>query len=384
LTLDQAVYFLERENLTLAALRMEGPQARADVLTAGQRPNSFLFVVGGKDGPVRLRPLDVPPKRWARALIARLAARVTEAQYRDAVRTQTANLYTAYVGAQEAQLEARFARAYLTGLERLTEVTKQLVERGQGGNIDLGRMAAVQDRAAATATEAEVALGKARLTLADLLNVPDAGAERLEVREETEEREPALPALGELTRLALSHRPDLRAYRVGFRRAQAEWLRAWVERWPDLYLLSQPNRPGRPDGGAGADAVPRASGLVVSLPDSGHDRGRVARARINVAKSGIELARAERQVVLEVRQAHLEYEQSLAIRRRLKEDVLPSARQVRDDALRLFQGGEVDARAYLGAQSEYNEVVHQSLKAAIRHRRGALALNTAVGSRVVP
>jgi outer membrane protein, heavy metal efflux system len=130
--------------------------------------------------------------------------------------------------------------------------------------------------------------------------------------------------------------------------------------------------------------VPRASGLVVSLPDSGHYRGRVARARINVAQSGIELARAERQVVLDVRQAHLEYEHSLAARRRLREEVLPSARQVRDDTFRLFQGGEVDVRAYLSAQSEYDEVVHQSLKAAIRHRRGALALDTAVGRRVVP
>jgi len=182
----------------------------------------------------------------------------------------------------------------------------------------------------------------------------------------------------------MSNRPDLRAYRLGFWRAQAEWLRAWVEQWPDFYVLAQPNRPGRRDARGEADAVPRASGLLISLSDSGHYRGRVARAQINVAQSRIELEKAERQVVLDVRQSQLEYTHSLTARRRLMQETLPSTRQARDDTFRQFQAGEVDVRAYLSAQSEYNEIVQDYLKATIRHRRGALALNTAVGKRVLP
>ncbi len=383
LTLDQAVDRLERENLTLAAMWLEVPQARADILAAEQKPKSLLFIGGGKDGLVRLRPLDFAPKRWARALAARLAAQVIEAQYSDAVRTQTANLYTAYVDVQEAKEQARFARTALRGVEQWTNVVKKLGESGRIGKSDVGRTAAIEGRAAAAATDAECALRKARLGLADLLNLQGALAERLEVRDEPDQRELALPALGVLTRLALSHRPDLRAYRLGLWRAYADWLRAWVDEWPDFYALGPANRPGRRDADGGVGAVPRAAGLLVSLPDSGHYRGKIARARINVTQSRIELARIERQVVLDVRHAHLEFTHSLEARRRLREAALPSAKSVRDDVFRLFQAGEAEIQDCLSAQSEYNTVVQQYLTATIRHRRAALALNTAVGKRVL-
>ena len=44
----------------------------------------------------------------------------------------------------------------------------------------------------------------------------------------------------------------------------------------------------------------------------------------------------------------------------------------------------MDKLAYLGAHSEYNLAVREYLKAAFRRRRGALALNTAIGKRVLP
>jgi hypothetical protein len=96
------------------------------------------------------------------------------------------------------------------------------------------------------------------------------------------------------------------------------------------------------------------------------------------------LARAERQFVLDVRQADMEYTQGLEVQRRLREDVLPSAQRVRDETFKQFNDGEADIRAYLSAQSEYHGFVSDYLKAAIRHRRGALALNTAIGTRMLP
>jgi cobalt-zinc-cadmium efflux system outer membrane protein len=234
------------------------------------------------------------------------------------------------------------------------------------------------------AAEKEFGLRKARLTLADLLNIPDTEAERLEVKDQTEERDPPLPTLEQLTRLAQIHRPDLRAYRLGLQRAWAEWLRAWVEQWPDLYVVARPNRPGRPDVGRGADVRLRESGLLVSLPDRDHYRGRIARAQINVAQSRIELERAERRVALDVRQANLEYQHRLAAVRRSSPEVVRTARQTLEDKSRQFRGGEVDIRDYLSAESEYREVINQHLRTASLHRRAALALNSAVGKRVLP
>ena len=114
-----------------------------------------------------------------------------------------------------------------------------------------------------------------------------------------------------------------------------------------------------------------------------HYRGRVERARINVRQSGIELARVERQVVLDVRLAHLEHRHSLDRVRRLRDVVLPTARRVRDDAFRLFQGGQVDSQVYLGARKEYQELVRQYGDALVRHGMSTLASNTAVGERVL-
>ncbi len=207
LTLDQAVERLERKNLALAAMWLEVAQARADILTARQRPNSVLYIGGGKDRPSRTRPLEVVPKCWARALAASLAARVTEAQYQDSVRTRTADLYTAFVDVQEAKSQARYARRSLAGAEDLTKLTKDLAASGNVAKADLARVIAAQARESIAATDAEVALRKAKLTLANLLNIPDAEAERLEIKEESEDRERTLPSLAELTQLALSTAP---------------------------------------------------------------------------------------------------------------------------------------------------------------------------------
>jgi hypothetical protein len=64
LTLDRAVERLERKNLDLAAMWLEVPQARADIVSAWQRPNSVFFIGGRREAPVRLRSLDGKRSRF--------------------------------------------------------------------------------------------------------------------------------------------------------------------------------------------------------------------------------------------------------------------------------------------------------------------------------
>jgi outer membrane protein, heavy metal efflux system len=382
LTLSAAVDRLERANLTLAAQWLEVVQARDDVIAAGQRPNTVLLIQAN-GAQMRLRPWEFAPKLWMRGLTAGLAARVTEAQYRNAVRTRTAELYTAFVDLQEAQMQVRLARASVTGYESLLDVTKLLTETGQLGKAELAQVNAGKTRATIGVAEAELALQQARFTLADLLSIPAPQAGQLEVADDTERPESPLHPLDELIRVALACRPDLSAYRLGLRRAQADWIRALVEQWPDLYCVAQPNQLPRAKAAGVAGALPWASSLLVSLPDLDHHRGRIARAVHNVEQTRIELAQVERRVILEVRQAQLEYSHSLSVERRLREELLPSARAARDRAYNLFHNGETDSQNYLRAQTDYNEVTQDYLKAAIRHRRAALGLNTAVGKGVL-
>ena len=57
---------------------------------------------------------------------------------------------------------------------------------------------------------------------------------------------------------------------------------------------------------------------------------------------------------------------------------------MRDDTLTLFESGELTAVEAANAQKEYNQVIRTYRDLLIRHRRSMLALNTAVGLRVLP
>jgi outer membrane protein TolC len=379
LTLAAAVDRLERENLTLAAQRLEVVQAHDDVIAARQRANSLFFIFA--DGArLRLRPWEFSPKRWVRSLSAIVAARVTEALYRDAVRTRTAELYSAYVDLQAAQSEAAFARATLRRCEVLLDKRNgsDLLEKTVVAHAGTGKI-----RAAAAAAESERAISKARLTLADLLNVPSPQSDRIEAVDELSQDELAVPPLDELIRLAVTVRPDLQAYRLGILRAQAGWLDAMVERWPDFYWVAEQSRGAGAAAVVGARALPRLSGLVVSLPDSDFNSGRIARAAHNVQQSRLELAQAERQVILEVRRAELEYRHSLKAEQNLRDEELTPAKDARDRAFQRSRVGDDDLSGYLDAQGVHNDVVREYVKTAVRRRRAALRLNTAMGKRLL-
>jgi cobalt-zinc-cadmium efflux system outer membrane protein len=394
LTLDQAIGRLRRENLQLRAARDEIPQAQADAISAGSRAPRHLQIAVGKSGleVLRYEPLEIVPRRWARALVARRAEEVLAAQYEDAERTQIGNLFTAYVDLQTAELHVRFAEASLKALEQMHGVTKTLFEKDQATGADLARLTAQWKRAASARDDAERALRSCRLVLANLLNMNDAEAESLKIEEvrmslkieEVGIEAPALPPVEELIRMALRDRPDLRAYRLGLRRARADVILAWVEQMPEIGWLSWFDRRAAGVPGQDGNATSRKWGLLFRIPDGDGGRGKIARARINVGQTETELAAQEQKVILEVRQAEMEERHCALLVQRVREEILPASQQTRDDSRRLYAGGEVSLTAYLGAERDYNDSVVEYRDALIRLRRSVLALNTAIGQRLFP
>jgi cobalt-zinc-cadmium efflux system outer membrane protein len=112
----------------------------------------------------------------------------------------------------------------------------------------------------------------------------------------------------------------------------------------------------------------------------------VLRARLNVDQTVTEVAAMERRVAAEVADARRRYEVSRDLVRKIEYDLLPAARQYREDTFRLFVAGKEGVTAVEAgvAQRDYNQVVRAYRDALISHRRSMLALNTAVGRRVVP
>ncbi len=184
--------------------------------------------------------------------------------------------------------------------------------------------------------------------------------------------------------LALNYRPDLRAYRLGVKRAEADVQLARAERFSDVYLLYQPYtfQNDAPIGLKSARSW--AVGLTVPMPVYNRNQGNIRRAGINVNQSRTELAALERRVMTEVEQAEREYAVTRSAVARIERDILPKADRVRDDAVQLFSRGGSQVVEFLNAQREYNDVVREYRNLLVRHRRSMLGLNTAVGLRILP
>ncbi|MFI5460816.1 MAG: TolC family protein, partial [Isosphaerales bacterium] len=102
------------------------------------------------------------------------------------------------------------------------------------------------------------------------------------------------------------------------------------------------------------------------------------------AQSQTERFYVERRAIFEVQQAVNEYRVSGQIARHIRAQIEPPMQRARDDRFRLFTEGEATIFDYLTAQRKYNDTVKAYLDSAVRHRRSMLALNTAVGQRILP
>jgi outer membrane protein, heavy metal efflux system len=386
MTLDQAIERLLKEDMELRAAHDEIDMAEADIEAAGQPPPAS-FVINVEIDGIRARTArahQVLPRLWFDTLVARAARRVLEAQYQDAVRLQLDKLYDAFVDVQKAESRVRVAESGLRGLGQLLERTEMLLQRSQVGASEVAQLRAARERATVALGDAETGLKKTRLALGNLLNLPDAEVEGLRVRNDQEQltgpgREP--PPAEELIRRALHQRPDLHAYRLGVARAQADWLKALVE--PLCQMTFSPRLDRRDPPGQVAIAPVRGLGVVITLPTTIRNRGVLKRAEINVRQTRAQLAKLERDVILDVRKARLEYDQAHAAVDRYRKEIIPAAHQQRDRQFRLFLEGEASMADYTEGQNQYNERVKEYLDLTIRLRRSTLAINTAVGERIL-
>ncbi|WP_435005644.1 TolC family protein [Tundrisphaera lichenicola] len=400
LTLDAAVDRLVRENLELRSLYHEIPKARADVLTASLRANPILYADsqlipygnfsekrpgGATQYDVNItHPFDVSRKRQARTAVATQARFVIEAQYQDAVRQQIDAVYNAHVTILGARETVRYALASVTGLEQLLDKAQRLLKGGERTLGDVERIKLQLNSARIGLADAQEALRAAKRPLTPLLRIPLAEVESIELRGTIEDVAPPPPPGDELIRMALDSRPDLAAARLGITLAQADVKLAKAERFQDIYVLAQPYtfQNNAPFGTKSAHSW--ALGVTVPLPIYNRNQGNIQRANVNVSQTRTQLCQLELRVATEVRQAEREYHVTREAVGRIEQDLLPGARRIRDESLSRYNEGEAALVDYVVAQRDYNEVVRQYRDTQVRHRRSMLALNTAIGRRILP
>ncbi|HVC93149.1 MAG TPA: TolC family protein [Pirellulales bacterium] len=399
LTLDQAIERLVRENYDLRSLAFEIPQARADVLTAGLRANPFVFGTASSYpyqpySPSRpgentysmtvIQPIDVNRKRSARIDVATRARQVLEAQYQDAVRIEIDNLYNAFLDVVAAREAVRYARAGMAGLESVLRTARGQLDSGAISQQDYERVENLLDSADMQLEQAKFSQSQAKLALAALINVPASEAETIEVRGSLRDSARPPPQREELLAIAASTRPDLNAFRLGVRRAQADVRLSQKERFPDAFVLYSPYeyRNNAPTGGQSVASFSVAA--MATVPLFNRNQGAIRRAELNVEQTRMESQALGRKIDSEVKQAENEYAASRAVVERMERVILPRGMRIRDAERALFERQEKSALDFLNAQREYNAEVFQYRQALIRHRRSMLRLNTAVGERILP
>ena len=232
--------------------------------------------------------------------------------------------------------------------------------------------------------DAEAAYRRTKFDLGSLMNLRIDEINRLDLHGTIRDLAPAPPPVDELQKIALTERPDIAAMRLGVSFAEASVRLAKANAFSDVYVLWQPYtyQDNTPYGLR--SQISWALGVTVPLPIYNRNQGGIARAKINVTQSQVQLSDAERQLMIDVEKAVQEYEISRQLVVDLKENVIPDAQQVRDAAEKLWKGGETNLLNYLQAQLDYNDVVKRYVDTAMRHRQSMLDLNTAVGRRILP
>jgi cobalt-zinc-cadmium efflux system outer membrane protein len=403
LTLERAIDITLERSLDLRGKYFEIPQAKADILQASLRANPVFYQDGQllqfagnrfsrsyPGGPSQYDtnfnvPLDVSHKRQARTLVASRAERVLEAQFQEALRQRIDDVYDSYVlGALAARQTLRYARQSVQGLEKLAASTEDLFKGKSISRGDLNRVRIQLRTAKLGLVDAEASYRKAMLDLGSLMNLTLEEVARVQLRGSIIDRAPPPPPAEELVKVALQARPDIASYRLGVKRAEADVQLARANRYSDVFVLFQPFtwQDNTPYGLK--SAVSWALGVTAPLPIFNRNQGGIQRAVLNVSQTQTELADVERQAVIDVQKAYTEYESTRREVEELRDEVIPTARQVRNEALSLFSSGEKSVIDFVNAQLEFNQVAKQYLDTAIRHRRSMLGINTAVGQRILP
>jgi cobalt-zinc-cadmium efflux system outer membrane protein len=399
-TLNDTIDMLIRQNLDILAMQYEIPMADADILTASLRANPVFYAdsqlvpygrysrasPGGQTQyDVNItHPLDLNHKRQTRTEVARSAKRTIEAQFQDAVRQQIDNLYTAFVDVAAAELTLTFSKSYLVGITALLKVNQDLFDKKQISEDPVFAVRAQVEQAQLQVRESQQAVSRSTRALARMLNIPREQALSIRIRDSLRDDRPLPKKEEELVQIAMQSRPDLVAFRLGLARANAEVRLAQKERLSDFFLLYQPYtlQDNRPFGLKSPTSW--ALGITAPMPVYNRNQGNIARAKINVTQTQVQLESLQRQLQDEVAEAIREFELSLEAMIEIEREVLPASRRVRDAARLRYQGGQTSVIEFLDAQKDFNERVRDYRDSLVRHRRAMLDLNTAVGTRLMP
>lgn len=377
-------------------------QARADLWTASLVPNpafgvsgSLLplgqpFTVTQQGGPPQFDvglafPIDwlLFGKRTAAIDSARSGVDVATAELAELVRERLAATVAAFYDDVKAQGLLELARQDFASLERLQEITDELVRLGGAGTIEIDRVrvSRLDSQRQVRRREADLAIAKAAL-LAQIGRSADRSG--VEVDGDLGVTSPPPPVSTDVAlHIAEQYRPDVVAARLRVEQAGAESRQAQTEAFPYVVPHVGYTRQFQEHSIGFPDVNAFGVGVDMTLPVFDRNQGNIAKARSVVVQSESELRALLVTLHAEIEQATRDYRFAYDMVTTDTPLRIEAARNARDKIEAAFRAGGRPLIDVLDAQRTYRDTQRLDVEDRAGYWQSLYRLNAAVGKEVL-
>jgi outer membrane protein, heavy metal efflux system len=395
-TWEQVKDRFELNNPTLLADKLNIDESKAQEITAFFRPNPDfnLSIDGTQIAPNNgvWRPFagtfETPGisylherrhKRELRLEGAKKATLIAESSHADMERTMLFNLRSAFVSALQAKAVLHLATDNLVYYDKVLDISRNRFNAGDIAQIDLDRLELQRVQYESDLQNAEENLEDAKIQLLTLLN-SRLPLDQVDVTGPYDFVD-QLMTQGEVRKIALDTRPDLKAAIQAVDKAQTEYKLAVANGSTDPTLSAWYTHNSSTNNPFAVDTV----GVSVSIPLRIFDRnqGEKLRTKLDITRNERLRDAAEAQVFSDVDSSYATVESDLVLLRPYKAKYLQQSVRVRDTITFSYQHGGASLLDFLNAQSEYRSVQLNYVNLVGSHLTAAAQLNQAVGREVI-
>lgn len=393
-SLDEAIQEAIRNNLDLAAERLNIPVAEAREITARLRPNPVLTVAGqtlnvlGANfspdtplGPNQMNihtdfPIERGGKRQERMELAKEQKSLAELGVREVMRQVIFAVQNAFVDVQQAKETLLLARENLQSLEGVVSINEARLKNGDLAQVELERskLASLQYRAAVQQAELQLEQAKTQLQLLMGRKQKTPGFDITgEFRRDTVANPQA-----EAVKLALNRRPDYRLAQQSQAASRAD-LRLQLANGRVDFVVGTEYSYQRAWGLQGS-----SMGVSFSMPLRlfNKNQGEIARAQREITMAGARAEALAASIETEVEKAYRQYSVSSQLLANVESDMLMRARTVRDTTEYSYRRGEASLIEFLDAQRAFNDAMETYNQARANYARSLYLIDSVSGALV--
>ena len=378
LTLASALDLASRQNLDLAAARVQRAVARAGVRVAGERPNPAASFAALRDTPHESlffdQPVEIGPKRKDRIELAREEGTLTETDISSLEREVRHAVRDAYFALAHARATTAEQSSVLKLAERLQDIAQARFQAGDVAQLEVTQAELEVARARA---DVEVAQQEERVALSDLnalLNEP--AAENWDLGDAFAMLPPTETLDELLARAGASNAEILRIEQEAKVEESRERLLE-AERIPNLGLEFGVdfNSPGP----GGFQEGPRGQ-ISMELPIFSHNQGEIAQSEANQIALGGQLTAARRAADARVESAYFDLEARRTQAQLYRDTLLPASQRLEEMTEESYRAGKANILTVLGAQHDVQQVQRDYLGSLLAVQSAFAQLEEAVGA----